>query len=134
MPLFEWANIKVHSLSRMAKITLVGLCTTFVLTAEGHAQTEEELQIARDFFAAHDVDGNGLLSQSEFVQGFINQSLADNPTQTRLAMLLYGRGRIENCLGLGYEKADLSADGLLAIEELGEAYRQKSFDDLRDIC
>ena len=108
-------------------IILLGACSAA-------AQSDEDIAIAQAFFDAHDIDGDKTLSQEEFVQGFINQSRKENPNQTRLAMVIFGRGRIENCLGLGFERADLNANGFMTIEELGEAYREDAFADLQKIC
>ena len=98
------------------------------------AQDAEKIAQAQAFFTTHDTSGDGVLTKQELVDGFIVQSREDRPIPTAVALLVYGKERIENCLSLGFDTADADADGLLAIEELGEAYQQDAFSDLRELC
>lgn len=119
----------------MRALTLATLITAASLSVPmAVAQNAEQAARAQAFFATHDTSGDGLLTKQEFVDGFIAQSRSDQPMRTAAAMLAYSKGRIESCLGLGFDTADADTNGLLAIEELGEAYRQDAFSDLREIC
>ena len=120
----------------MARFSLAPLiaATVALYTSFATAQSPEQAARAQAFFAAHDTSGDGLLTKQEFVDGFIAQSRQEQPMRTAAAMLAYGKERIENCLAIGFDTADVDANGLLAIEELGEAYRQDAFSDLREIC
>ena len=98
------------------------------------AQSAQEIAEARQFFATYDNNRDGQLSKTEFVDGFIAQSRQDRPMQTALALTLYGEERIKNCLRLAFDRADSNVNGLMSLEELGTAYREDAFDDLREIC
>lgn len=118
----------------LKKLTLTALACASLSIATATAQTVEETARAEQFFADHDANGDGLLSKPEFVNGFIAQAKAERPNQTRVALALYGKKRIENCLGLAFDRADANSDGLMSLDELGVAYRNDAFDDLREIC
>lgn len=105
-----------------------------VIPSVSFAQTEAKLALAQQFFDTHDQNGDTLLSNREFIEGFIAQSIEDRPTQTRLALVLFGRKRIDNCLTLGFERADDNGDSLMSLDELSSAYAREAFDDLGDMC
>ena len=98
------------------------------------AETGEEYAQAERFFQTYDLDGDNYLLDKEFIDGFIDRSQKDRPTQTRMAVLLFGRDRIVDCLELGFERADESNDGYLTIEELVAAHAQGAFEDLGKMC
>lgn len=116
---------------KLALLTLTALIS-FGLNAG--AQTAEQIERAQTFFDTRDQNNDGLLSKTEFVDGFIAQAREQEPNKTRLAMVLYGKKRIKSCLGIAFDRADENADTLMSIDELGEAYRRDAFGDLRDIC
>ena len=115
----------------MVRILIVLLA---LISGAAAAQTPEQTARAQAFFADNDPDGDGLLTEQEFVQGFIGYSRAENPSRTRLAFLIFGRERLETCIGLAFEHADLDANALLSLRELGQAYASDAFDGIRDMC
>ena len=123
-------GLRMNALSRAGSVFLVILLACRLSIA----QTNEELAKARLFYETYDVDGDALLSLSEFTEGFIDQSLKERRRQTQFALLLFGKERVENCLGFGFELADSDGNGLMKFEELRYAYDQSAFDDLGDLC
>lgn len=113
------------------------LLTFFVLVFGARvslAETGEDYAQAESFFQTYDLDGDTYLLDKEFIDGFIDKSQKERPTQTRMAVLLFGKERIVDCLELGFERADQSNDGYLTLEELVNAYAQGAFEDLGKMC
>ena len=116
------------------RILMTALAAVSFSGVAAHGQSEADKAQARQFFATYDASGDGELSKVEFVDGFIAQSKKDRPTQTALVMTLYGKDRIERCLGLAFDRADADTSATMSLEELGAAYRDDAFADLREIC
>ena len=110
------------------------LVACFCLSPRSGAQSEEQVAEAQAFFKTYDLDEDTFLSSDEFVDGFIQQSRAEDPILTRMVLMLFGKRRVQNCLGLVFGRADLSADGLLSFAELAEAYAADAFEGLDEMC
>lgn len=118
----------------MRTFMMITLCAATLSAPVARGQSAADVAAAERFFATHDASGDGELSKPEFVDGFIAQSRADRPAQTNLIITLYGKGRIERCLGMAFDRADSNANATMSLAELGAAYREDAFDDLREIC
>ncbi len=110
------------------------LVACLCLSPRSGAQSEEQVAEAQAFFKTYDLDEDTFLSSDEFVDGFIEQSRAEDPILTRMVLMLFGKRRVQNCLALGFGRADLSADGLLSFAELAEAYAADAFEGLDEMC
>lgn len=118
----------------MTRLALLAFTSLGVFSGATFAQTPEQTARAEAFFTTYDTNKDQALSKPEFVDGFITQARIDQPTQANIALALWGRKRIENCLGLAFERADTNTDGLMVMAELSDAYRRDAFSGLREIC
>ncbi len=113
---------------------LAGACLFLTVTPKTWAQSDDLVAEARAFFKTYDLDQDKMLSHEEFVDGFIQQSRMEQPNLTRMVLMLFGKQRVQHCLGYAFGRADLSADGLLSFAELAEAYAADAFEGLEGIC